>query len=309
MKKITIEEINEKIENEPEKYISRCEAQYLKSLEAAAAAIASVNGRRLVMLAGPSSSGKTTTALFLANILKEKYARKCVTVSLDDFYLENDKIPLFDDGRPDFETVYALDIPMITACLSRLLENGSADMPIFDFNSKSRSKESLHLEIGDKDVVIVEGLHALNPIITSPLEKESMIKLYVNVVSRVFDGDKVIFARRDIRFIRRMIRDYKFRNSSVGFTFYLWKGVKAGEERYLFPFSQRADIQLDSFHPYELCVYKELASELLSHIEKTSDYYGRACELKSKLSLLSAITAENVPKGSLLCEFLGKGEK
>ena len=178
-------------------------------------------------------------------------------------------------------------------------------MPLFDFNSRKPMTETKSLSIGEDDIVIVEGLHALNPLITAPLEKEDMIKLYISVSSRVLDGEDILFTKRDIRFIRRMIRDYKFRNSPVDFTFYLWKGVRTGEDKYLFPFSPRADIRIDSIHPYELSVYKNLAGELLSHIEEGSVYYPRASELLKKLSLLAPLCSEDVPEKSLLHEFIG----
>ncbi|MGN0443820.1 MAG: uridine kinase [Acutalibacteraceae bacterium] len=304
MQNITIEEINERIINEPDIFISQCEENYHKSLEAVAEKINFAHGRKLVMLAGPSSSGKTTTASFLKKLINDN-GRNAVTVSLDDFYLDQTHAPKFPDGRPDFETVHALDIPKITKCLTSLLEDGRAYFPIFDFNVRKPSDETKLLEIGENDAVIVEGLHALNPLITDPLEEEDMLKLYVSVSSRVFDGENVVFSKRDIRFLRRMIRDYKFRNSPVDFTFYLWKGVRTGEDKYLFPFSSRADMKIDSIHPYELCVYKKLGEELLSHIEKDSVYYSRACELRQKLSLMRSLDTDDVPEDSLLHEFIG----
>lgn len=304
MKNITIEEINEKIIDDTEGFISSCEENYHCGLLKVAEKINEKQGRRLIMLAGPSSSGKTTTASLIKKYLFEK-GRNAVTVSLDDFYLDQTNAPKFPDGRPDFETVHALDIEGISSCLSILLHNGEAEFPLFDFTERKPSKEKRLLTIGEDDVVIVEGLHALNPLITDPLENEDMLKLYVSVSSRVFEGENVVFSKRDIRFLRRMIRDYKFRNSPVDFTFYLWKAVRTGEDKYLFPFSSRADIKIDSIHPYELCVYKKEGEELLSHIEKESVYYSRACELRKKLSLLHSLEPECVPEGSLLHEFIG----
>lgn len=304
---ITIEEINEKIRNNPSEFIAQCEENYRLSLKKVTKRILSKSGRQLVMLAGPSSSGKTTTALLLSEYLCES-GRNSVTVSLDDFYLDQTNAPKFPDGRPDFETVHALNIPQITECLSELIENGEAEFPVFDFNLRKPSDETKLLSIGENDVVIVEGLHALNPLITDPLEKEEMLKLYVSVSSRIMSGETVVFSKRDTRFIRRMIRDYKFRNSPVDFTFYLWKGVRTGEDKYLFPFRDRADIKIDSLHPYEVCVYRKPAQELLSHIGKDSVYYHRACELRDKLSLTCEMNISDVPETSLLREFTGKEE-
>lgn len=304
MNNLTVSQINEKVIDNTAEFISHCEDSYHESLRKVSGEILSGGGRKLVMLAGPSSSGKTTTASILKKLVKES-GRNAVTVSLDDFYLDQTNAPKFPDGRPDFETVHALDIGQITQCLSLLLETGSAELPIFDFNERKPSGQKNNLKIGESDVVIVEGLHALNPLITDPLEKEAMLKVYVSVSSRISDGGDIAFSKRDIRFIRRMIRDYQFRNSPVEFTFYMWKGVRTGEDKYLFPFSDRADIRIDSIHPYELCVYKETAIELLSHIDKESVYYSRACELKKKLLLMHTIDKKEVPAGSLLHEFIG----
>ena len=302
--KFTIEEINEKTNSNAQSFISECEKNYRESIERIRDLILQSQGRKLVMLAGPSSSGKTTTANILKSMLTES-GRNSVTVSLDDFYLDQKNAPTFPDGRPDFETVHALDIQKIIFCIEELLETGESALPVFDFNTRKPSEKMNTVKIGENDIVIVEGLHALNPLITDPLEKEDMLKLYVSVSSRIYNGEDVLFSKRDIRFIRRMIRDYKFRNSPVDFTFYLWKAVRTGEDKYLFPFSSRANIKIDSIHPYELCVYKNLALELLSHIEKDSVYFSRANELKNKLNLLVSLKSEDVPGNSLLHEFIG----
>lgn len=304
MSKFTIDGINENINANAESYIAECEHAYRKSLERVSDRIVSTDGKKLVMLAGPSSSGKTTTAGIICSFIKQT-GRNAITVSLDDFYKDQRFAPKFDDGSPDFETVYALDIKKIDECLKTLITTGKVTLPGFDFSTRTPIENAREVEIGDDDVVIVEGLHALNPLITDPLEGEELIKLYVSVSSRIYDGNKIYFTKRDIRFIRRMIRDYQFRNSPVDFTFYLWKGVRTGEDRYLFPFSDRADVKIDSIHPYELCLYKELATELLSHIKSDSVYYSQAQIYIEKLSRLQMLDKSKLPENSLLHEFLG----
>ncbi len=302
--KLTVENINEKIAFSAKDYICECEENYRKKLEEIRDTINKSGEGRTVMLAGPSSSGKTTTARILRQMLTES-GRNTVTVSLDDFYLDQKNAPVFPDGRPDFETVHALDIQRITHCLTELSKEGKSVLPVFDFNLRKPSEKTNTVEIDKNGIIIVEGLHALNPLITKPIENENMLKLYVSVSSRIFGKDDVIFTKRDIRFIRRMIRDYKFRNSPVDFTFYLWKAVRTGEDKYLFPFSGEADIKIDSIHPYELSVYRNRALELLSHIEKDSTYFRRAQELKEKLSLMRELDRSDVPENSLLHEFIG----
>ena len=132
-----------------------------------------------------------------------------------------------------------------------------------------------------------------------------MIKLYVSVSSRIYKDGRVLMTKRDMRFIRRMIRDYHFRDSSVEHTFYLWKGVRMGEDRYLFPFSKRADIKIDSIHPYEVCIFKDIAIKLLDHIGSDSIYYPTALELKDKLRQFESLSESDVPQNSLLKEFIG----
>lgn len=304
MSKFTVNGINESINADADSYIEECENAYMKSLERVRDKIVSSDGRKLVMLAGPSSSGKTTTAGIICSLISQS-GRNAITVSLDDFYKDQKFAPKFDDGSPDFETVHALDIEKIDECLKTLINTGEATLPKFDFTTRTPVENARRVEIGDNDVVVVEGLHALNPLITDGLETEELIKLYVSVSSRVYDGGKVIFSKRDIRFIRRMIRDYQFRSSPVDFTFYLWKGVRTGEDRYLFPFSDRADIKVDSIHPYELCVYKELATDLLCHIKSDSVYYKQAQSLIEKLEKLQSLDKNKIPKNSLLREFVG----
>lgn len=295
--------INRLLKEEPQKFIEKCENAYRGQLDSIVSEIVEDEGRVLVMLAGPSSSGKTTTAKLLAEKASEKGRKACV-ISLDDFYLIQDEPHTFEDGTVDFERVEALDLPLIYSSLHRLMENGESEIPRFCFQKKVRTGFE-KLKIASDEVVIVEGLHALNPAITGPLKNENLKKYYVSVSSRVTDGEKVIFTKRDLRFIRRMIRDYHFRNSEVDYTFYLWKGVRMGEDRYLFPFSGNADRKIDSIHPYEVCLFKNIAVELLDRIASDSIYFENAIELKKKFELFEALEREAMPEGSLLGEFIG----
>ena len=303
MPDISVDKINSQVKENKEKFIALCENNYRKQLSAISERISAKNGRVLVMLAGPSSSGKTTTA----NILKQDFiskGRHSIVVSLDDFYRDQEESFYFEDGTVDYETVKALDTDYIVKCMENLLRKGKADMPHFSFHTKRRDGYS-EISVHEDEIIIVEGLHALNPVITECLEDENMIKLYVSVSSRIYDGDGVLLTKRDMRFIRRMIRDYHFRSSSVEHTFYLWKGVRMGEDRYLFPYSKRADIRIDSIHPYEACVFKDIAIKLLDHIGSDSIYYPTASQLKNKLSEFVSLSESDAPEDSLLKEFIG----
>lgn len=299
--------INEMASLSPEELIELSERNFRLQVESVASKVASLSGNRLVMLAGPSSSGKTTTAELLSKDLI-KNGRGAKVISLDDFYKDQNEKIFFEDGTPDFETVKSLDTEKIKECLSNITEKGECLLPRFSFVTGTREKEPVHLTLEKDEVVIVEGLHALNPVITDSLESEKLTKLYVSVSSRIMNQNEVFLSKRDIRFIRRMVRDYLFRNSGVDYTFYLWNGVRKGEDRYLFPFEPLADIKIDSFHSYEMCVLKETALSLLSHIEKDSPYFERSEKLFEKLSQFVSIEKEKMPESSLLREFIGQEE-
>lgn len=302
MNKLTVEGITKRMED-PKAFIDECERVYKDKITSIAKEISEKNGRELIMLAGPSSSGKTTTANMLKKAI-EKENRKAKVISLDDFYRDQDVVYTFEDGTTDYETVKAIDTDLVTECLHALMQFGKCNMPRFSFHTKKR--ESYEELTCDKDeIIIVEGLHALNPLITDPLRSESMKKLYVSVSSRIYYGDEGLFSKRDLRFIRRLIRDYHFRSSEVDYTFYLWNGVRMGEDRYLFPFSGRADMKIDSIHPYEPCLFKKEAIKLLDLVGEDSVYYSTVVLLKEKLGLFPEAEKELIPADSLLREFIG----
>lgn len=303
MADIDIRTINSRLRENPDGFIAECENAYRSQLDAVVREIDAVKGRVLVMLAGPSSSGKTTTAGLIARKLSA-LGRNAVVVSLDDFYLDQDVPRTFEDGTVDYETVEALDVPLISECLHALINMGESLMPRFCFKTKKRSFGE-RVVVDPEGVVIVEGLHALNPAITDPLSDENMKKYYVSVSSRITDGEDVLFSKRELRFIRRLIRDFYHRSSDVEYTYYLWKGVRMGEDRYLFPFSSLADRKIDSIHPYEAALFKSTATSLLDRVDKSSKYYENARELKEKLSRFVSIEREKLPTDSLLNEFVG----
>ena len=303
MPDITLEKINSSVVYNKKDFISECEKVYGEQLTIVTDKICSLHGRVLLMLAGPSSSGKTTTANILKRNLEAK-GRSAVVISLDDFYRDQSESFYFEDGTIDYETVKSIDTEYVTECMENLLHKGKAMLPHFSFKTKVREGYN-EVSVREDEIIIVEGLHAISPEITDSLQKENMIKLYVSVSSRIYKDGRVLMTKRDMRFIRRMIRDYHFRDSSVEHTFYLWKGVRMGEDRYLFPFSKRADIKIDSIHPYEVCIFKDIAIKLLDHIGSDSIYYPTALELKDKLRQFESLSESDVPQNSLLKEFIG----
>lgn len=301
-----LEYINEQAKNNTLDFVLKCEQRYHNIINDIAEHIENEKGREIVMLAGPSSAGKTTTAKKLCEALNNK-GIKTYVLSLDDFYLNREDIPYLPDGTQDYETVYALDLDLFTECVNKLLMGETVKNPIFDFTTGKRSdKEFNEITLGKEDVVIIEGLHALNLVITEKIEGK-LLKIYINVSSRIYDNKgNIILNKRNMRFVRRMVRDYKFRNSTVNNTYKLWKNVTAGEDKYLFPFRDNADIKINTIHLYESCVLKSQALPLLYESEISDEYKDDAKKLCKALEKFEDINILSVPEDSLLREFLGK---
>lgn len=301
-----LEYINEHALKNPADFVLKCEQRYNNIIEDIAKRIVEETGREIVMLAGPSSAGKTTTARKLCENLNKKGVKTYV-LSLDDFYLNREDIPYLPDGTQDYETVYALDLQLFTECVNKLLMGETVKNPVFDFTTGKRSdKEFNEITLGKEDVVIIEGLHALNPVITEKIEGK-LLKIYINVSSRIYDNKgNIILNKRNMRFVRRMVRDYKFRDSTVDNTYKLWRNVTAGEDKYLFPFRDNADIKVNTIHLYESCVLKSQALPLLYESEISDEYKDDAKKLCKALEKFEDINISSVPEDSLLREFLGK---
>lgn len=305
MAKLTneIEYINEMAESLPRDFIEKCEQRYSNIIASVAKEICDGGERKVVMLAGPSSSGKTTTAKKLCSECKNKGVNTFV-LSLDDFYLNRDDIPVLPDGTRDFETVYALDLDCFGETVNALLRGETVKTPIFDFVTGSRSDKFNEITLGKNDIVIIEGLHALNHAITDKIDGH-LFKIYISVSSRIYnEKGKIILNKRNLRFVRRMVRDAKFRGSSADQTYSLWKNVTYGEDKYLFPYRNNADIKINTVHLYEPCVLKKQALELLKS-DISDDYLYDVQRLRDALGKFEEIDEKLVPEDSLLREFLG----
>lgn len=289
----------------PKEFLENCSKAYHAEVAKVAREVFDDASKKIVMLAGPSSSGKTTTAALLSRGI-EFMGGKAYTVSLDDFYLPHSVgYPLDENGKPDYECVEALDVELIHLCLSELIRKGSSSLPVFDFTTGERINNAKNIYLEENDVIIVEGLHALNPVITDTLNKSNLYKIYVSVSSRVYENDgSVLLSKRDLRFVRRMVRDYSFRSTSVEKTFEVWESVMRGEDKYLFPFEDLADIKLNSFHPCEPCVLAERAIALLKSALGGKNNK-KASLMINKLDLFKNIDYSVLPKDSLLREFTG----
>lgn len=298
----TLNDINENVESNMESFINDAESRFESSVTELADRFTS--DCDIVLLAGPSSSGKTTTAGKIAQKIKNS-GRNAYTLSLDDYYRNAADIPLTEKGLKDFENVSALDIDLIRRTFSDLIEKRTAQVPEFDFVSGTRKPETRKLELKKDDLIIVEGIHALNPIITKGLDESHITKVYISVSSRVTDDSgRVVFSKRNLRLVRRMIRDYHYRNTSVEKTLSQWREVLKGEDKYIFPFERNASFRIDSFHPYEPCLFKSEAVELLGTVGEDSGVYPIASELKNSFSELDTIDMSKLPADSLLREFV-----
>ena len=302
--RFTLEKINEKAKN-PSEFLAVCSREYHEKVKIAAEKIFSDKSKKIVMLAGPSSSGKTTTAKILSEYING-LGGMAYTVSLDDFYHPRSVgYPLDENGKPDYECVEALDIELLRSKLCELSEGKKSSLPVFDFKTGERIDDAKTIELKENDVIIFEGIHALNPVITDILDSEKLFRIYVSVSSRVYDENgEVLLSKRDLRFVRRMVRDFSFRSTSVEFTFEVWKSVTRGEDKYLFPYEHLADIKLDSFHLCEPCVFSCKATDLLSLVEN-DEYKEKAMRLTDMLSLFNKTDYSLLPEDSLLREFTG----
>ncbi len=259
--------------------------------------------RRVLLLAGPSSSGKTTTA----NLLCENLRRDGVdafVVSLDDFYRGRGLAPQLPDGSYDYESPEALDLPQLAACIRSLLEKGQALLPQYDFKAGKPKAEKVPLILPHRSVVIFEGIHALCPALVDRLPKKHVKKLFIHTQSRFYDGEDLLFSRRDIRLIRRMVRDQKHRAVEAAETLSMWQQVVQGEETYLFPYVDTVDMTVDTTHAFEPCMMAEQALPLLKAIPTVHPQFAVARRLEAALEGFAAVSCSLLPEQCILREFL-----
>ena len=211
--RIQLSEVNE-MAKDPQKFILFCEETYNSQVRALVDKLMADKKRCIVLLAGPSSSGKTTTAHKITEYIKER-GRPAQVISLDDFYLGVGNYPLLPDGTPDVECVEALDLPLINETFSTLVATGKAVFPTFDFAMSSRGKETYTVELGEDGVVVVEGLHALNPKLVEALDPDTLFRAYVSTQTVYLDGEREVLTPKDARFVRRMVRDHYFRGRAT----------------------------------------------------------------------------------------------
>lgn len=259
---------------------------------------------RLVMLSGPSSSGKTTTAHLLREYL-QSFGVGAQIVSLDDFYRGTGLAPVLPNGKYDYESVEALDVEKVKLCLRAVIETGEFAVPRYDFALGRPDGEERRYSVGPDHVVIVEGIHGLNPAFTRELPEGSCVKLYVSVKQQIKDANGEVISPMDLRLVRRIVRDVKFRSTTADRTISMWPEVVAGEDSYIRPYRIGADYTVNSIHIYEPCVLRGAAIPLLRGIAEDSPNYRKARDLESRLMRFEPVDPALVPESSMLREFLG----
>ena len=261
---------------------------------------------KMVLIAGPSSSGKTTFAQKLGVQLKLT-GYNPITISMDNYFKERKDTPLGEDGKYNFETVDALDIELFNSQMKDLIDGKTVELPEFDFVVGTKKYNGKFLKLEKNDVMIIEGIHALNPILTKFTPDENKYKVYIAPITTLNIDGYTKISSSDSRFLRRMVRDYTTRGHSVDRTFELWGNVKKGEEKYIFPFVDDADFIYNSSLNYEPSVMKTFAQPLLLQVDSSSEFYSEARRLYAYLNNFTPLETGNIPINSIIREFIGNG--
>ncbi|MGE5474995.1 MAG: nucleoside kinase [Ignavibacteriales bacterium] len=282
------------------------EGLYEKKIAQVADMIAMDPNKRIVLIAGPSSSGKTTTAQRLAIQLRVN-CLKPVMISLDNYFLDRDRTPIDENGEYDFESLDAIDVALFNEHLRDLLAGKEVEIPSFNFTKGAREDKGTKLKITDNQIVIIEGIHGLNEKLTASIEKKNKFKIYVSALTSLSIDDHNRIPTTDTRIIRRIVRDSQYRNHDALSTIKRWPSVRRGEESNIFPFQEEADVMLNSALIYELGVLKTFAEPLLQAVDETHPEYSEARRLLNFLSYFLSIGTEDIAITSIVREFIGGG--
>lgn len=284
--------------------INISEALQEKKIAKIAEEIASRKGVKLVLLAGPSSSGKTTSCKRLSIQLAVN-GLKPLQISLDDYFVDREKTPKDASGEYDYESIYALDLDLINEQFNALFRGEEVELPKYDFQSGKSKKSGNKLKMNDNNVLVVEGIHALNPELTAHIPQEQIFRVYASALTTILLDNHNYIPTTDNRLLRRIIRDYKYRGVSAQETIHRWPSVRAGENKWIFPFQENADAMLNTAMLYELAVIKTQAEPLLQQVPENCEEYAEAYRLLKFLKYFKGIPYNNLPPNSLLREFLG----
>ena len=292
-------------EEDKRAYVAECEKKFEHALDCAVEKIISAESNRIITLSGPSCSGKTTTANKIVSEFEERGKRVHV-ISIDDFYYDRDfliKQAEKNGTSLDFDSADTIDLAELEKTIESIFCEDTVKIPVFDFKSGKRIKEKEFI-LDDKDIFVFEGIQAVYPEVTRLFKAHPYFSVFAYVCEDLKVGDYV-FDKNTVRFFRRLVRDYNFRNATPEFTFKLWESVRQNEEHNILPFVDDCDVLLNSLMPYEINMLKPYLVPLLSEITESSVHFAYASEMLEKLEPLEEISREYIPSNSVYREFLG----
>ena len=284
--------------------INVSEALQEKKISQIADEIAGRKGIKLVLLAGPSSSGKTTTCKRLSIQLVAN-GLKPLQISLDDYFVNRDQTPHDESGEYDYESIYALNLNLINEQFNALFRGEEVELPKYDFQTGVSRPSGKKLKMQENNVLVVEGIHALNPELTAHIPEKQKFRVYVSALTTILLDDHNYIPTTDNRLLRRIIRDYKYRGVDARESIRRWPSVRSGENKWIFPFQENADAVFNSAMLFELAVIKQQAEPLLEQVPENCEEYSEAYRLRKFLKYIRPIPNKDIPPTSLLREFLG----
>ena len=284
--------------------INVSEALQEKKISQMAETIANKEGVRVVLIAGPSSSGKTTFCKRLSVQLLT-CGIKPIQISLDDYFVNRVDTPKDETGDYDYESLYALNIPLINEQFTALFKGEEVQLPSYNFQTGISEMKGKKLRLEPNNVLIVEGIHALNPILTKGIDDDKKFRIYASALTTILLDDHNYIPTTDNRLIRRIVRDYKYRGCSAQETIRRWPSVRAGEKKWIFPYQENADVMFNTAMLYEVAVLKAQAEAVLEQVPENCDEYAEAYRLRKFLSYFASLPFHSLPPTSLLREFLG----
>ena len=301
----TIGDLNEAVDKGmTTELINLSEALQEKKIAHIADEIAARKKVKMVLIAGPSSSGKTTSCKRLSIQLLTNGIRP-IAISLDDYFVDREHTPRDENGEYDYESLYALNIPLLNQQMNDLFNGKEIELPKYNFQTGRSEKSGKKLKMHENDVLVVEGIHALNPELTAQIPDEQIFRVYASALTTILLDSHNYVPTTDNRLLRRIIRDYKYRGVNAMETIHRWPSVRAGENKWIFPFQENADAMFNTAMIFELAVIKQQAVPLLEQVPENCDEYSEAYRLLKFLKYIKPITNRQVPPTSLLREFLG----
>lgn len=262
--------------------------------------------KHILLITGPSASGKTTSAKRIADVLTAK-GKKVTRISLDNFYRSASEMPVWEDGFQNYESVECLDIPLFDRIMHELLDQKHTFLPHFDFVNGVREDNAIELFYDESTYLILEGIHALNPELTDVVKNYPSLRMYISVHSNFVADGEVILTARDLRLARRILRDYLYRGTSAAGTLDMWRYVLRGEDLYIRPYRKFADIHIDSTHAYEPYLYHQDLLPLLELVGRNSQDFDYVKRLLNAEPYFFSIVDELIPQNSLIQEFIRPG--